>query len=47
MKHIENNQKSTGKSKKKIREPKVSSLLLNVGDFQKENHTLRYGSKNL
>ncbi len=51
MKHIQNNQKSLGKSipaygflkfKKKIREPKVSRLLPNVCDFQKE-----YGLKNL
>jgi hypothetical protein len=48
MKHIQNNQKSIGKSipmdfknlKKKIREPEVSRLLPNVCDFQKENHTL-------
>jgi hypothetical protein len=55
-KHIENNQKSKGKSiqpmdfknlKKKIREPKVSKLLPNVCEFQKENHTLGYGYKHL
>jgi hypothetical protein len=49
MKQIQNNQKSMGKSipangfskfqEKKIREPKVSRLLANVCDFQKENHT--------
>jgi hypothetical protein len=33
--------------KKKICEPKVSRLLPNVCDFQKENHTLGYGFKNL
>jgi hypothetical protein len=56
---IENNQKkSKGKSvryqhmdlknlKKKMLEPKVSRLLPNVCDFQKENHTLGYGFKNL
>jgi len=33
--------------KKKICEPKVSRLLPNVCDFQKENHTLVYGFKNL
>ncbi len=32
--------------KKKIREPKVSRLLLNVCDFQK-NHTLGFGFKNV
>jgi hypothetical protein len=31
----------------KICEPKVSRLLSNVCDFQKENHTLGYGFKNL
>jgi hypothetical protein len=31
--------------KKKIREPKVSRLLPNVCDFQKENHTLGYDLK--
>jgi hypothetical protein len=31
--------------KKKIHEPKVSRLLPNVCDLQKENHTLGYGSK--
>jgi hypothetical protein len=45
-------QKSTGKSipafrfkksQEKILEPKVSRLLPNVCDFQKENHTLGYG----
>jgi hypothetical protein len=35
------------KFKEKIREPKVSGLLSNVCDFQKENHTLGYGFKNL
>jgi hypothetical protein len=33
--------------KKKIREPKVSRFLPNACDFQKENHTLGYGFKNL
>ncbi len=33
--------------KKKIQEPKVSRLLPNVCDLQKENHTLWYGYKNL
>jgi hypothetical protein len=33
--------------KKKTREPKASRLLPNVCDFQKENHTLEYGFKNL
>ncbi len=33
--------------KKKIREPKVSRLLPNICDFQKENLTLGYGFKNL
>jgi hypothetical protein len=33
--------------KKKIREPKVSRLLPNISDFQKENHNLGYGFKNL
>jgi hypothetical protein len=33
--------------KENIREPKASRLLPNVCDFQKENHTLRYGFKNL
>jgi hypothetical protein len=56
MKHIQNNQKSIGNPyqpmdfknlKKKIREPKVSRLLPNVCDFQKENHTLGYGLKNI
>ncbi len=51
-----NNQKSTGKSisvygfqksQEKIRKPKVSRLLPNVCDFQKENHILGYGFKNL
>ncbi len=32
---------------KKIQEPKVSRLLPNVCDFQKENHTLGYGFKTL
>jgi hypothetical protein len=32
---------------KKICEPKVSRLLPNVCEFQKENHTQRYGFKNL
>jgi hypothetical protein len=49
MKHIQNNLKSKRKSlpafgflnsQKKICEPKVSKLLPNVCDFQKENHTL-------
>jgi hypothetical protein len=31
--------------KKKIREPKVLRLFQNVGDFQKESHTLEYGFK--
>jgi hypothetical protein len=47
MKHIQNNQKSIGKSipayglknlKKKICETKVARLLPKVSDFQKENH---------
>ncbi len=33
--------------KKKIREPKVLRLLLNVCDFQKENQNLGYGFENL
>jgi hypothetical protein len=33
--------------KKKIRGPKVSTLLPNVCDLQKENHTLGYGLENL
>jgi hypothetical protein len=33
--------------KKTIREPEISRLLPNVCDFQKENHTLGYGFKNL
>jgi hypothetical protein len=33
--------------KKKIREPKASRVFPNVCDFQKENHTLVYGFKNL
>ncbi len=33
--------------KKKIREPKVSRLLPNVCDFQKQSNTLGYGFKNL
>jgi hypothetical protein len=32
---------------KKTREQKVSRLLPNVCDFQKENHTIRYVFKNL
>jgi hypothetical protein len=32
---------------KKSAKPKVSTLLPNVCDFQKENHTLGYGFKNL
>jgi hypothetical protein len=32
--------------KKTIREPKVSILLPNVCNFQKENHALWYGFKN-
>jgi hypothetical protein len=32
--------------KKQIREPKVSRLLPNVCNFQKENNTLGYGFKN-
>ncbi len=50
MKQIQINQKSIEKSKistKKIREPNVLRLLPNVCDFQKENHTLEYGFKNL
>jgi hypothetical protein len=35
------------KSQEKILEPKVSRVLPNVYDFQKENHTLGYGFKNL
>ncbi len=34
------------KIKKTICEPKVSRLLSNVCNFQKENHTLGYGFKN-
>jgi hypothetical protein len=33
--------------KTKTKEPKVSRLLSNVCDFQKESHTLGYGFKNL
>jgi hypothetical protein len=56
MKHIQNNQKSMGNPnqpldfknlKKKTSKPKVSRLLPNVCDFQKENHILGYGFKNL
>jgi hypothetical protein len=42
MEQIQTNQKSKN-LKKKIREPKVSIVLQNVCDFQKENHTLGYG----
>jgi hypothetical protein len=35
------------KIRKKIREPKVLRLLPNVCDYQKENHSLVYGFKNL
>jgi hypothetical protein len=35
------------KSQEKNREPKVSRLLPNVCDFQKENYTQGYGFKNL
>jgi hypothetical protein len=54
MKHIQNNQKSIGKSipaygfkkiSRKIRKPNVLRLMPNVGDFLKENHTLGYGFK--
>jgi hypothetical protein len=44
MKHIQNNQVNL---KKRNRKPKILRLLLNVFDFQTENHTLGYGSKNL
>jgi hypothetical protein len=48
IKHIQINQKSEGKSiPKKICESKVLRLLPNVCCFQKENHTLGYGFKNL
>jgi hypothetical protein len=56
MKQIQNNKKSIRnsipaygflKSKEKNCKAKVSRLLLNVCDFQKENHALRYGFKNL
>jgi hypothetical protein len=57
MKHIQNNQKSIGKThtslwifkiaRKKIREPKVLRLVPNVCDFRNENHTQRYEFKNL
>jgi hypothetical protein len=56
MEHIQNNQKPKGKSitgydlknlKEKIQELKVLRLLPNVCDFQKENHTLGYGFKNV
>jgi hypothetical protein len=49
MKHIQNNQKSKGfkNLKKKIHEPKVSRLLPNVCNFQKENHILWYGLKKI
>ncbi len=56
MKHIQNNQKSIGKStpaygfknlKKIIRGPTVMRLLLNVWDFQKEKQILWYGCINL
>jgi hypothetical protein len=49
IKHIQNNNKSIGKSipaldfknlKKKICKPKVLRLWQSVCDFQKENHTL-------
>jgi hypothetical protein len=47
MKHIQNNQnpyqpRDFKNLKKKIHEPKISRLLPNVCDFQKENHTLGY-----
>ncbi len=56
MKHIQKNQKSTGKSipvsgfqksqsHEKICEPKVSRLVPDLCDFQKETHTLGYGLK--
>jgi hypothetical protein len=58
IKHIQNNQKSIGKSipalaygfeksKEKNPQTKVSRFLLNFCDFQKENHNLGYGFKNL
>jgi hypothetical protein len=56
MKHIQNNQKSIGKSipaygfyksQEKIQEPKDSRLMPNLCDFHKENHTLGYGFKSL
>jgi hypothetical protein len=56
MKHIQNSQKPCNKKihtslwilylKKKIHEAKVSRLLPNVCDFQKENHTLGCVFKN-
>jgi hypothetical protein len=51
MKHIQNDQKSIGKSMPaygfKNLKKKIPSLLPNVCDFHKENHTLGYGFKNL
>jgi hypothetical protein len=58
MKHIQNNHKIIHRkthtslwilksSRKKNREQKVLRLLPNVCDFQTENHTLKYGFKNL
>jgi hypothetical protein len=56
MKHIQNNQKSIGKSipaygfeksQEKNPQTKVSRFLLNFCDFLEENHTLAYGFKNL
>jgi hypothetical protein len=56
MKHVQNT-KNLSKNpyhpidfknlRKKSKEPKISRLVLNVCDFQKENHTLGYGFKNL
>ncbi len=56
MAHIQNNQKSIGKSipnygfqksLEKSPRTKVSRLLPNISDFLKENHILEYGFKNL
>jgi hypothetical protein len=57
MKQIKTNQKSIGKSfpayefskfqEKKSANQKVSRLLPNVCDFQKENHILGHGFKNI
>ncbi len=56
MKHIQNNQKSIGKSipaygfkKSEEKDPRTKSFMTfaNVCDFQKENHTLEYEFENL